>query len=234
MSYDYYGSYGNYGYDTTTAGILGGAFAGLMIGAVIGSILTIIVMWKLFVKAGKPGWAAIVPFYNLYVLFEITWGNGWLFLVTLAAIVPVLGYIVVFVFYIITMLKLAKAFGKDTGFGVGLIFLSLIFMAILAFDSSTYLGVPQKDGGTQTPPSPAPAENQESTMNTAPSEPAPEKTEVPTPEPVVTPNETTTLEQNPVQEPAPTTEGVKYCPNCGAQLQPGTAFCQNCGTKITN
>ena len=77
-----------------------------------------------FTKAGKPGWAAIVPFYNLYILFEITWGNGLLFLLML---IPIVNSIVA----IITMVKLAKAFGKGGGFAVGLIFLSLIFILIL-------------------------------------------------------------------------------------------------------
>ncbi len=99
------------------------------------TILSIVAMWKLFEKAGEPGWAAIIPFYNLYVLFKITWGNGWKFLLMLIPIANV-------VITIITMVKLAKAFGKSGGFAVGLIFLSIIFYCILAFDSSTYLGVP--------------------------------------------------------------------------------------------
>ena len=47
------------------------------------AVLGIIAMWKIFEKAGEPGWAAIIPFYNLYVLFKITWGNGWKFLLLL-------------------------------------------------------------------------------------------------------------------------------------------------------
>ena len=100
------------------------------------AVLGVVAMWKIFEKAGEPGWAAIIPFYNLYVLFKITWGNGWKFLFLL---IPVANL----VFAIITMVKLAKAFGKSGGFAVGLIFLSIIFYCILAFDQSTYLGVPQ-------------------------------------------------------------------------------------------
>ena len=100
------------------------------------SVLMIVAMWKIFEKSGEPGWAAIIPFYNLYVLFKITWGNGWKFLYLL---IPIAG----FVFGIITVVKLAKAFGKSGGFAVGLIFLSVIFYCILAFDQSIYLGVPQ-------------------------------------------------------------------------------------------
>ena len=100
------------------------------------TVLGIVAMWKVFEKAGEPGWAAIIPFYNLYVLFKITWGNGWKFLFLLIPIANI-------VFAIITMVKLAKAFGKSGGFAVGLIFLSIIFYCILAFDQSEYLGVPE-------------------------------------------------------------------------------------------
>jgi hypothetical protein len=99
------------------------------------AVLSIVAMWKIFDKAGEPGWAAIIPFYNLYVLFKITWGSGWKFLLML---IPIANIVIA----IITMVKLAKAFGKSGGFAVGLIFLSVIFYCILAFDSSTYIGVP--------------------------------------------------------------------------------------------
>ena len=99
-------------------------------------VLGIVAMWKVFEKAGEPGWAAIIPFYNLYVLFKITWGSGWKFLLML---IPIANIVIA----IITMVKLAKAFGKSGGFAVGLIFLSIIFYCILAFDKSEYLGVPQ-------------------------------------------------------------------------------------------
>ncbi len=100
-------------------------------------IIGIIAMWKIFVKAGEPGWAAIIPFYNVYVLFKITWGSGWKFLLLL---IPIANIVIA----IITMVKLAKAFGKGGGFAVGLIFLSTIFYCILAFGSAQYQGVPQK------------------------------------------------------------------------------------------
>lgn len=96
-------------------------------------VFYVFVMWKIFVKAGEPGWASIVPFYNTYVLFKITWGNGWLFLLSLIPFVNV-------VILIITYVKLAQAFGKGGGFAAGLILLSFIFLPILAFDSSDYIG----------------------------------------------------------------------------------------------
>ena len=151
-------------YDSNVANAAAtGALAGMAVFTLIISIAVavfgIIVMWKLFDKAGKPGWAAIVPFYNLYVYFEITWGNGWLFLLIFLAIIPIVGSIAVLVIMIITMVKLAKAFGKSGGFAVGLVFLTLIFEAILAFGDSKYVGV---DGVSAQQPEAAP---QPSTIN---------------------------------------------------------------------
>ena len=97
-------------------------------------VLSIIGMWKLFVKAGKPGWAAIVPFYNMYCLFDMSFGTGWLFLLTLVPCVNI-------VIYVMLCFKLAKAFGQSTAFGFGLLFLNSIFMLILGFGSAQYIGV---------------------------------------------------------------------------------------------
>ncbi len=97
------------------------------------SIFMVVAMWKMFAKAGKPGWACIVPFYNNYCLFEIAFGNGWLFLLTLVPCVN-------FVFLIMLYFKLAKAFGQGVGFGFGLLFLNPIFVAILGFGNAEYIG----------------------------------------------------------------------------------------------
>lgn len=145
--------------NAAATGALAGMAVFMLIISIALAVFGIIVMWKLFDKAGKPGWAAIVPFYNLYVLFEITWGNGWLFLLTFLAIIPIVGSIAVLVIMIITMVKLAKAFGKSGGFAVGLVFLTLIFEAILAFGDSKYVGV---DGVSAEQPEAAP---QPSTIN---------------------------------------------------------------------
>lgn len=96
-------------------------------------VFMIVTQWKLFKKTGEHGWAALVPFYNSYVMTKITWGNGWLFLLLLLP----LGNLI---FMIATYIKLAKAFGKSGGFAVGLIFLPIIFIPILAFGSADYEG----------------------------------------------------------------------------------------------
>jgi hypothetical protein len=96
------------------------------------AIIAIIAMWRLFEKANKPGWAAIVPFYNSYCLFEIAGMNGWMFLLLLIPIVNI-------VVYIILNAKLAQAFGKSSAFTIGLVLLNTIFMLILGFDDSKYV-----------------------------------------------------------------------------------------------
>ncbi len=131
------------------------AAAGLGVGQVIIGIaccvLVIVAMWKIFAKAGKPGWAAIVPFYNLYVLFEITWGSGIKFLLLL---IPFANFVI----SIITMVKLAKVFGKGGGFAAGLIFLGPIFQLILAFGSAQYVGINGAQAAAPAPEAPvAPA-----------------------------------------------------------------------------
>lgn len=101
-----------------------------IIGLVV-AILILVGMWKIYVKAGKPGWGAIVPFYNLYCLYDMTFGKGWLFLLTL---IPCVNVVLTIMMYI----KLAKAFGKGVGFGIGLIILPCIFVPILGFGDAEY------------------------------------------------------------------------------------------------
>lgn len=104
-------------------------------GASVVSILILVATWMIFKKAGEAGWKAIIPFYNTYTLFKLTWGNGWKFLLLL---IPIYGIIV----YIQTQIKLAHAFGKSTGFGWGLVLVSVVFMCILGFGDAQYQGIP--------------------------------------------------------------------------------------------
>ncbi|MDI9469995.1 MAG: DUF5684 domain-containing protein [Bacillota bacterium] len=101
-------------------------------------LFSLITYWRIFRKAGEPGWAVLIPIYNAYVLFKITWGKGWYFLLML---IPLVNLVIA----IVTLLKLAQAFGYGGGFVVGLILLYPIFMLILAFGRSYYYGVPGRD-----------------------------------------------------------------------------------------
>lgn len=143
----------NYSYVTTSAdmtdagyaalgGVVGGAFAGMamvvsLISIAIG-ILTIIANWKIFTKAGQAGWKSLIPIYNLVILFRIAGISPWWILAYLAAFIPVVGWVASFAVSIYLMISLAKAFGKEGGFAVGLILLNTIFMMILAFGDAEY------------------------------------------------------------------------------------------------
>ncbi len=96
-------------------------------------VLMIAGLWKMFVKAGQPGWAAIVPIYNLYVLVQIA-GRPWWWMILL--IIPIVGII----FALILSNDISKAFGRQLGTTLGLIFLPFIFYPILGFGSAQYQG----------------------------------------------------------------------------------------------
>jgi len=100
-------------------------------------ILVIVGVWKVFTKAGRPGWASLIPIYNLYVLLKIAGKPGWWILLFLIPLVNV-------VMMIIVAIEVAKVFGKGTGFGLGLAFLGFIFYPILGFGDATYQGAPAK------------------------------------------------------------------------------------------
>jgi hypothetical protein len=120
---------------STTAG-LGAALYVILIVSLVLVVFAIVCYWRIFTKAGKPGWLAIIPIVREVYLLIIGGLSGWLILLGL---VPVVNIILPIIIY----WNLAKVFGKGAGFALGLIFLNLIFVAILAFDNSRYLGKPQ-------------------------------------------------------------------------------------------
>ena len=95
-------------------------------------ILTVVAKWNIFEKAELHGWSALVPFYGKYVLYKMTWGKGFWFLLSY---IPGVSYVM----NVITMVKLSCAFDKNSVFAVGLIFWPPIFLAILGFDDSDYV-----------------------------------------------------------------------------------------------
>lgn len=118
-----------------SGGGAGGAIVGLITLVIQLAIFGAVIagMWKMFVKAGQPGWAAIVPIYNQYVLTQIV-GR------------PILWFILMFVpcvnivaLFLVTQ-DLAKSFGKSSGFGIGLFLLSPIFIPMLGFGDAQYGG----------------------------------------------------------------------------------------------
>jgi hypothetical protein len=97
------------------------------------ALLLIVAMWKVFTKAGQPGWASIIPIYNLYIWCKIV-GRPWWWI--LLMLIPFVNFIIC----IILCIDLAKSFGKGVGFGIGLALLGIIFFPILGFGSAQYQG----------------------------------------------------------------------------------------------
>ncbi len=211
-------------------------------------VFVLVCMWIIFRKAGKPGWAAIVPFYNLYVLFDITWGSGMRFLLML---IPFYNIIL----GIQTQIRLAKAFGKGGGFAAGLIFLPYVFIPLLAFGKETYQGVPikaapyqnnpyqnnpyQQGGYSQQPRQPYQNPySQQPQYNAAPQQPqyaAPQQPQQYTapqqPQQSAAPQQPQQPQQPAPQQPEAETRASTFCPSCGAKSN-GEKFCQNCGAPL--
>ncbi len=102
-------------------------------------VLMVVSLWRIFKKSGKPGWAALVPIYSDITMMEVIGRPGWWFLVYM---VPILGLYVA----ILDKIILAKCFGKDGGFAVGLILLPIVFFPILAFGKTAQYQGPMANG----------------------------------------------------------------------------------------
>jgi hypothetical protein len=157
--------YTTYGYPTQTSDA---PFPTALVAIYLAlAVLLIVSMWKVFQKAGKPGWAAIVPFYNTWVLLQIVGKPTWWFFL----------YFVPFVNIVVTVLvyvELAKCFGKGVGFAILMIFLPFIAFPMLAFGKEQYRApVANGTGGGSTPAAPpaTPVETSSSTTPDAPVDP---------------------------------------------------------------
>jgi hypothetical protein len=120
----------------------GGAAALMAVGGVLMivglavAIVFIAALWKVFAKAGQPGWAAIVPIYSTYILLKIVGRPGWWLLL---CFIPLINIVI----FLLVAIDLAKAFGKSPAFGVVLLFLLCgIGFLVLGFGSARYLGPP--------------------------------------------------------------------------------------------
>ena len=96
-------------------------------------LLVIVGGWKMFAKAGQPGWGILIPFYNIYLMCKIAGRPGWWVILFFIPVISI-------VFAIILSIDVAKSFGKGVGFGVGIALLGVIFIPILGFGSAEYQG----------------------------------------------------------------------------------------------
>ena len=152
--------YSNYGYDSYYSSDLGsaastaGAVAGVAlvfliifyIIAIAAAVLEIIGLWKMFKKAGKNGWEALITGHNGFVLFEMAGINPiwmiWIMIAAVVACIPIIGWIAGFGFIIFVEfwlnIRLAKQFGKETGFGVLMAFFPFVMYPILGIGSAKW------------------------------------------------------------------------------------------------
>jgi hypothetical protein len=112
-------------------GGMGAAIVGLI--ELVFVVATIAGLWKVFTKAGQPGWASIVPIYNAIVMLQIAKKPVWWIILFLIPIVN-------FVIAILVAVEIAKKFNQGAGFGVGMALLPFIFYPMLGFGSATYQG----------------------------------------------------------------------------------------------
>lgn len=102
-----------------------------MVIAFFWSVIVLIANFRIFEKAGETWWKALIPIYNEYILWKISWGTGWLFLLQL---IPIVGLIAL----IVQTHKLSKAFGHGALFTIGLLILPGFFKLYLAFSQDRY------------------------------------------------------------------------------------------------
>lgn len=110
--------------------------------AIVFYVLQVVAMWKIFEKAGEAGWKSLIPIYNLYILLKIIRFNWLLLLGLLIFIIPIVGWVVgviyMFVLQVIICYRLARSFGKELGYTIGLLLLAPIFYLMLGFGDAKY------------------------------------------------------------------------------------------------
>ena len=144
-----------------------GIWGAILTTSVVLLIIGIVVGWRIFQKAGEPGWKILIPVYNQYIFFKIAWKPGmfWvMFLLTTVSgalnvclalmgsfeaavgilLFDFLAALIGLVIGVMFWHKLAKAFGRGVGFTIGLLLLNFIFLMILAFGSSQYVGADRR------------------------------------------------------------------------------------------
>lgn len=257
--YDYGSTY----YDSSVAGGLMGALFGVLmvfiVVCLIIGIIGIVGQWKVFKKANKPGWAALIPIYNLYIMCQVVGINPWWILIVILSpilnIIPILGSLAVaaisIYFSILMVVSLAHSFGKDTGWAVGLYLLNPFFMLALGVGQSKYLGPkPMKDilfddllnknnntntnsNSTSSNLNNNPSMNN-NTNNDSMNNDINTQTIVNTNAVVdnSTPDNTSISTNNSTSIESLNDNSTKYCSSCGTKVSKDDKFCPNCGTKL--
>lgn len=136
MAYNYNYNYSGEGFEELSGigSVLGAMLFVFYLVAIVATVFFAVCNWKIFTKAGVPGWQSIIPYFSTYKQYEIAYGNGWLCFLLL---IPFVNFFV----SIHCVYKLATAFGKGIGFTLGLLFVPVVFYPILAFSKNIkYVG----------------------------------------------------------------------------------------------
>lgn len=140
--------------ELAAAGVILGLLATYALVVIIWYVLSVIAYWKIFTKAGEEGWKSIIPIYNSYVQYRITWDVKFFWIsIAVSVVGALLGYLgdamsmlgsaflfAAWVINILALHKMSKAYGHGVGFTVGLVLLNPIFLLILGFGKSEYQG----------------------------------------------------------------------------------------------
>ena len=119
--------------DNNMGVVAAGIGAGMVVFWLAICVFFVVCMWRIFTKAGQPGWASIIPIYNAVVLCQIAGKPGWWVILML---IPVVNFVIA----ILVLIGLANNFGRGVGTVIGLLLLPIVFYPILAFGSAQYQG----------------------------------------------------------------------------------------------
>lgn len=236
--YDY--GYYDYGtdYSSTVGSVLGGLAIFLIVFVIIVlavCIVQLIGQWKLYKKAGKGGWEAIIPFYNNWVLVEIAGLKWYWFLCFFAPMffsligLGIVGYIAYLFGVFNCFYNISKRFKKDIGFAICCTLFTPICIPILGFSKKEVY-----DKNIEVSPNGVFGGNNVSKNNTQPQQPVQQNNqdlqETINVSPIMPETEVTTQfeQQSQVNQ----TMSPTFCTNCGSALTPNANFCTKCGTKI--
>jgi ABC-type sugar transport system permease subunit len=145
-----------YTYYTYTDTAADGSDMGILLtlyvaGVIVFGIPAIVGLWKMFQKAGYPGWAAIVPVYNFIIYLKMVGRPTWWLALILLTLIPFAGVVVAIVLGIILANDMAKSFGKDASYTVLLFLVPFIGYPMLGFGKAEYKGPVALGAPTKAP-----------------------------------------------------------------------------------
>lgn len=209
------------------SGLFAGVFAIaaiIIIFALAIGIFYIIGVWKILKKANQPGWASLIPVYREYLLCKMSGVNPWWVLIGVCApilnVIPIIGSILSFIltiyFMILLSVSIARSFGKDDSYAIGLVLLAPFFYFALGISDATYKGETPMDDVILSKVMNNSSNNNSSTNNSS----------------------STTINNNGSSNDFNSSnsnnneQNIAYCPSCGSKISSGTKFCPNCGNEI--